>query len=112
MLTDVVSIVLALVAMRLATRPARGGYTYSLKRAEILSAQANGLPLLLLGAWLAYEAVHRLIDPSEVEGGLMLVTAPTGIAVNAAATWCISKANRSSLNVEGDYQHILSGLLA
>ncbi|MFJ3620541.1 cation diffusion facilitator family transporter [Streptomyces iakyrus] len=112
MLTDAVSIVLALIAMKLAARPARGGYTYGLKRAEILSAQANGLSLILLGAWLAYEAVHRLIDPPEVEGGLMLVTALAGIVVNLVATWCISKANRSSLNVEGAYQHILNDLFA
>ncbi|MFF2847900.1 cation diffusion facilitator family transporter [Streptomyces sp. NPDC058001] len=112
MLTDAVSIVLALIAMRLAARPARGGFTYGLKRAEILSAQANGLTLLLLGAWLAYEAVRRLISPPEVEGGLMLVTALVGIAVNVVATWCLSKANRSSLNVEGAYQHILNDLFA
>ncbi|MFJ6567505.1 cation diffusion facilitator family transporter [Streptomyces sp. NPDC091292] len=112
MLTDAVSIVLALIAMRLAARPARGGFTYGLKRAEILSAQANGLTLLLLGAWLAYEAVRRLITPETVEGGLMLVTALVGIAVNLVATWCISKANRSSLNVEGAYQHILNDLFA
>ncbi|MGW3953492.1 cation diffusion facilitator family transporter [Streptomyces sp. NPDC004752] len=112
MLTDAVSIVLALVAMRLAARPARGGYTYGLKRAEILSAQANGLTLLLLGAWLAYEAVRRLIAPPEVAGGPMLVTALAGIAVNVVATWCLSKANRASLNVEGAYQHILNDLFA
>ncbi|MFI6247225.1 cation diffusion facilitator family transporter [Streptomyces sp. NPDC051016] len=112
MLTDAASIVLALVAMRLSARPARGGFTYGLKRAEILSAQANGLTLLLLGTWLAYEAVRRLISPPEVEGGLMLATALTGIVVNVAATWCISKANRGSLNVEGAYQHILNDLFA
>ncbi|WP_328731869.1 cation diffusion facilitator family transporter [Streptomyces caniferus] len=112
MLTDAASIVLALIAMRLAARPARGGFTYGLKRAEILSAQANGLSLLLLGAWLAYESVDRLIDPPEVKGGLMLVTALAGIVVNVAAAWCISKANRSSLNVEGAYQHILNDLFA
>ncbi|WP_329295858.1 cation diffusion facilitator family transporter [Streptomyces pseudovenezuelae] len=112
MLTDAASIVLALIAMRLAARPAKGGYTYGLKRAEILSAQANGLSLLLLGAWLAYEAVRRLFSPPEVEGGLMLATALAGIAVNVAAAWCISKANRSSLNVEGAYQHILNDLFA
>lgn len=112
MLTDAASIVLALIAMRLAARPAKGGFTYGLKRAEILSAQANGLTLLLLGAWLAYEAVRRLIDPPEVEGGLMLVTALVGIVVNVVAAWCISKANRTSLNVEGAYQHILNDLFA
>ncbi|MEU5434937.1 cation diffusion facilitator family transporter [Streptomyces sp. NPDC020719] len=110
MLTDAVSIVLALVAMRLAARPAKGGYTYGLKRAEILSAQANGLTLLLLSAWLAYEAVVRLISPPEVTGGLVVVTALVGIVVNIVAAWCISKANRTSLNVEGAFQHILTDL--
>ncbi|MET8293415.1 cation diffusion facilitator family transporter [Streptomyces sp. NPDC001272] len=112
MLTDAVSIVLALIAMRLAARPARGGFTFGLKRAEILSAQANGLTLLLLAVWLAYEAVRRLIDPPPVEGGLVLVTALAGIVVNVAAAWCISRANRSSLAVEGAYQHILNDLFA
>ena len=105
MLTDAASIVLALVAMHLAARPPRGGYTFGLKRAEILSAQANGLSLLLLAAWLGYEAIERLIDPPEVAGGLVLVTALVGVAVNLVATWCLSRANRSSLNIEGAFQH-------
>lgn len=112
MLTDAASIVLALVAIRLSARPVRGGYTYGLKRAEILSAQANGITLLLLAAWFVYEGVRRLIEPPPVEGGLVLVTALVGIVVNVAATWCISRANRSSLNVEGAYQHILNDLFA
>ncbi|AWK12120.1 cation transporter [Streptomyces spongiicola] len=112
MLTDAVAIVLALVAMRIARRPPRGSYTYGLKRVEILSAQVNGLSLILLGAWLTVEAVERLIDPPEVKGGLMLATALAGVAVNVAATWCLSRANRSSLNVEGAYQHILNDLFA
>ncbi|MFJ9772116.1 cation diffusion facilitator family transporter [Kitasatospora sp. NPDC101157] len=112
MLTDAASIVLALVAMRLAARPARGGYTYGLKRAEILSAQANGVTLLVLSAWLGYEAVTRLIEPPEVTGSLVLVTALVGIVVNLAAAWCMSKANRSSLNVEGAFQHVLTDLYA
>ncbi len=112
MLTDAASIVLALVAMRLAARPARGGYTYGLKRAEILSAQANGVTLLVLSAWLGYEAITRLIEPPEVTGSLVLVTALVGIVVNLAAAWCMSKANRSSLNVEGAFQHVLTDLYA
>lgn len=112
MLTDAVSIVLALVAMRLAARPARGRWTYGLKRAEILSAQINGITFLLLVVWFTYEAVHRLIDPPDVEGGLVVITALTGIAVNVAAAWLISRANRTSLNVEGAYQHILNDMWA
>ncbi|MFI8932672.1 cation diffusion facilitator family transporter [Streptomyces sp. NPDC053474] len=112
MLTDAFSIVLALVAMRLAARPAKGTYTFGLKRAEILSAQANGLTLLLAAAWLGFEAVQRLLHPPEVTGWMVLATALSGVAVNLAATWCLSKANRSSLNVEGAYQHILNDLYA
>src|SRR5207248_3083907 len=70
MLTDAASIILALVAIRLAARPARGGYTFGLKRVEILSAQANGITLLVLAAWLAWEALRRLIAPPAVTGGL------------------------------------------
>ncbi|WP_031069081.1 cation diffusion facilitator family transporter [Streptomyces sp. NRRL WC-3742] len=112
MLTDAASIVLALVAMRLAARPARGGYTYGLKRAEILSAQANGVTLLVLSAWLGYEAITRLFEPPEVTGSLVLVTALIGVVVNIAAAWCMSKANRSSLNVEGAFQHVITDLYA
>ena len=112
MLTDAAAIGLALVAIRLAARPAQGGYTYGLRRAEILSAQANGITLLLLAAWFCYEGVRRLIEPSAVEGGLVLVTALVGIVVNVAAAWCVSRADRTSLNVEGAFQHILNDLYA
>ena len=110
MLTDAAAIGLALVAMRLAARPAKGAYTYGLKRAEILSAQANGITLLLLVAYFLYEAIHRLLDPPEVSGGLVLITALVGIGVNVLAAWLLSKANRSSLNIEGAFQHILHDL--
>ncbi|MDI5974418.1 cation diffusion facilitator family transporter [Streptomyces sp. SL13] len=110
MLTDAASIGLALLAMRLAARPARGGFTYGLKRAEILSAQANGITLLLLSVWLGYESVRRLIAPPQVTGGLVLATALVGVAVNLVAAWALSRANRTSLNVEGAFQHILTDL--
>lgn len=112
MMTDAFAIVLALVAMRIAARPPRGGYTYGLRRAEILSAQLNGLTLLLLAAYFVYESVVRLLDPPSVNGQLVFWTSLTGIAVNVGATWLISKANRSSLNVEGAFQHILNDLYA
>lgn len=110
MLTDAGSIALALTAIRLAARPAAGGYTYGLKRAEILSAQANGITLLVLATALGYEAIRRLISPPQVAGHLVVLTAVTGIAVNLAATWCISRASRTSLNIQGAYRHILTDL--
>src|SRR3569833_1990674 len=68
MLTDAGAIALALLAARMAARPPSGGFTYGLKRAEILSAQANGLTLLILAAWLAYESVRRFLHPAEAAG--------------------------------------------
>jgi cobalt-zinc-cadmium efflux system protein len=63
MLTDAVAIGLALAALRLAQRPPAGSFTYGMRRAEILSAQVNGVTLLLLGGLIVYEGIGRLIDP-------------------------------------------------
>lgn len=112
MLTDAAAIVLALFAIKISAKPAKGGYTYGLKRAEILSAQANGITLLLLAAFFVYEGISRIIDPPDVDGRLVFFTALAGCAINLAATWCIRRANRQSLNVEGAYQHILNDLYA
>lgn len=112
MLTDAASIGLALFAMNLAARPARGAYTYGLKRAEILSAQLNGLTLVVLVVYFVYEGVQRLIDPPAVDGGLVAITAGIGIVVNVGATWLMSRANRQSLNIEGAFQHVLNDLFA
>ncbi|WP_351224956.1 cation diffusion facilitator family transporter [Streptomyces sp. NPDC002133] len=112
MLTDAAAIVFALVAMRIAARPARGGFTYGHRRAEIISAQVNGITLLLLSAYFVYEGIRRLNDPPQVEGLYIVMTGAAGIAVNVAATWLLSKANRTSLNVEGAFQHLLNDLYA
>ncbi|GAB3686570.1 hypothetical protein GCM10028792_41130 [Salinisphaera aquimarina] len=111
MLTDAGAIGLALVAMSLASRPASGRYTFGLKRSEILSAQANGITLLLLSVWFLIEGVLRLIEPPQVDGLFVGVVALVGIVFNLGATWALSKANRESLNVEGSFQHILTDFM-
>ncbi|MGA2322190.1 MAG: cation diffusion facilitator family transporter [Solirubrobacteraceae bacterium] len=110
MLTDAAGLGFSLLALRLASRPARGAMTFGFKRAEILSAQANGVTLLILAALIAYEAIRRLFEPPQVRGGLMLAVALAGILVNLAAAWTLAKANRQSLNIEGSFQHILTDL--
>jgi cobalt-zinc-cadmium efflux system protein len=112
MLTDAGAIALALLAARLAERPAGGSYTFGLRRAEILSAQVNGATLVALGAVVVYEGIHRLVEPPEVEGLVVLIVAVVGIAVNVAATMVLAGADRSSLNVEGAFQHVLNDLYA
>ena len=110
MLTDAASIALALVALRVAQRPPTSRYTFGFGRAEILSAQVNGASLLALGALIAVEALRRLFDPPEVEGGLVIVVGIVGAAVNIAAAWALSRAKRRSLNVEGARAHVLADL--
>ena len=117
MLTDAASIALVIVTARLAARPPAGGYTYGLKRTEIMSAQANGITLVLLAIWLGYSAIRRLVTPLPVAGGTMLVVALVGIAVNVAATMLIARADSGSgaprsLNLAGAFQHTLTDLYA
>ncbi|MCK9248222.1 MAG: cation diffusion facilitator family transporter [Solirubrobacteraceae bacterium] len=110
MLTDAGSIGLALVAAQLALRPASGRYTFGLKRAEILSAQVNGISLLVLGAVLGYESIRRLFGPPDVEGSIVIVVGVVGACVNVAAAWALAKAERQSLNVAGARAHVMADL--
>lgn len=110
MLSDVGAIGASIWAIRLAARPARGAWTFGWKRAEILSAAGNGITLLVVSGIVAFEAIRRLINPPSVQGGPVLVVALVGVAVNIAAAWVLAKANRTSLNVQGAYQHILTDL--
>ena len=112
MLTDAGALVLSLVAMRLAVRPPRGGLTYGLKRAEILSALSNGVALFVLAAVIVYEAIRRIMAPLRVDPAVMLGVALAGIAVNLIVTWQLARAERRSLNLRGSYQHILTDLYA
>ena len=110
MLTDAGALALSLFALRLAARPAGGSLTFGLRRVEILSAQANGLTLLILAALIAYEAITRLVSPSHVHGVLTLVVALVGALVNVAALAVLSGAGRGNLNIEGSFQHLLTDL--
>jgi cobalt-zinc-cadmium efflux system protein len=110
MLSDVGAIAGALWAIALAARPPSGKWTYGLKRAEILSAAANGITLLVVAGIVTAEAITRLIHPPAVDGGPVIAVAVAGVVVNVAASWVLARANRSSLNVEGAFRHVLTDL--
>ena len=67
---------------------------------------------MALAVVIAVAAIHRLIDPPDVDGGVVLVVALAGIVVNLAATMLLAGAGRRSLNVEGAFQHVLTDLFA
>ncbi len=112
MLTDAAALGLAIFAASMAARPAHGRWTFGYKRVEVLAAQINGLTLLIIGVWIVYGAVRRLIEPDDVRGGIMLAVALVGILVNGLATLLLSRASRESINVRGAFVHVLNDLAA
>ena len=112
MLTDAAALGLAIFAASMAARPPQGRWTFGYKRVEVLAAQINGLTLLVIGIWILYGAIRRLIEPEDVKGGIMLVVALVGIVVNLAATMLLSRASRDSINVRGAFVHVLNDLAA
>ena len=111
MLSDNVSIALALVAVGLAGRPATPERTYGYKRAEVLAALANGVTLVVLSIWISYTAFRRFGDPPDVLSGWMLAIALAGIAVNVAAGAILFRARSGNLNVEAALRHVVADLL-
>jgi cobalt-zinc-cadmium efflux system protein len=112
MLTDAAALAFALVASAMAARPAAGRWTFGYSRLEILAAQANGITLGLIALWIVWSAVHRLIDPREVRGGLVLAVALVGAVVSLVASAVLARASRESLNVRGAFLHIVTDVAA
>jgi cobalt-zinc-cadmium efflux system protein len=112
MLTDAAALGLAVFAAWAASLPARGRWTFGFARAEILAAQANGVTLLVIAVLILYSAVRRLVDPPDVEGGIVTVVALAGIGVNLGVLAILTRARRESLNIRGAYLHAATDLLA
>jgi cobalt-zinc-cadmium efflux system protein len=111
MLSDNLSIALALGAIWLARRPSTPRRSFGFQRAEILAAFVNGLALVLVSLWIVVEAVRRLDDPPEVLAGWMLAVALGGLAVNVAAALILVQSGRETLNVEAAFRHVVADLL-
>src|SRR5438067_1782114 len=112
MLTDVLALLMAVAAARLAQRPASGVWTFGLGRLEVLSAAVNGVTLLVVAAVVAVEAIRRLFHPLDVGGIPMAITAAAGLGVNLVATMLLSRADRRSLNIAGAFAHVMTDAAA
>jgi cation diffusion facilitator family transporter len=111
MATDAAAIALALGAVTLAQRPARGRRTFGWQRVEILAAVANGLLLLVVAGYVLVEAVRRIGEPPEIASGLMLAVASIGLAVNLASLAVLHRSRSGSLNLRGAYLEVLADAL-
>lgn len=111
MATDSAGIALALAAVTLAQRPARGRRTFGWQRVEILAAVANGLVLLVVAGYVLVEAVRRIGDPPEIGSGLMLGVAAVGLVVNLGCLAVLQRGRDASLNMRGAYLEVLADAL-
>jgi len=112
MLTDVAALGLALFVAWFSRQPSSPQKTFGYLRWEILAALVNGATLLMISAWILWEAVIRLRAPEAVSGGLMLVVAVSGLVVNIIAARVLVKSSSHNLNARGAYLHVLGDLLA
>ncbi|HXI98686.1 MAG TPA: cation diffusion facilitator family transporter [Gemmatimonadaceae bacterium] len=112
MLTDVAALGLALFVAWFSKQPETPQKTYGYLRWEILAAFLNGATLLLISAWILWEAVDRLREPAVVQGTLMLAVATGGLIVNIIAARVLVGSSSDNMNTRGAYLHVLGDLLA
>jgi cobalt-zinc-cadmium efflux system protein len=111
MLTDSTGLILALIAASLAARAATVKRTFGLQRAEVLAALGNALLLVGVAVWVLIQAVDRLRNPTEIDGGLMFVVGVVGVLANMAGLLILRPAQAKSLNMRGAYLEVLGDLV-
>ncbi|MEU2510833.1 cation diffusion facilitator family transporter [Streptomyces syringium] len=111
MATDAVGVSMALVAIHFANRPASARRTYGYARAEILAALLNCLLLLGVGGYILFEAIDRLINPTDVPGGMTVVFGLIGMVANVISLALLMHGQKESLNVRGAFLEVLSDAL-
>lgn len=111
MLTDTASLAMAWLAFRFSRKPADTMRSYGYQRLQVLAAFVNGISLLAIVAWIAVEAVQRLISPVEVMSATMLAVAVAGLVVNVGAFALLHGGDRGNLNIRGALLHVMGDLL-
>jgi cobalt-zinc-cadmium efflux system protein len=111
MLSDNLSLGIALFAAWLAQRPATPNRSFGYRRAEILAALANGVTLVAVAVWIFFEAYSRFRDPPEVLGVPMLAVATLGLLVNVIGAIVLYRSGGENLNVEGAMRHVFADAL-
>jgi len=110
MITDSLALGLGAVAARLSQKPASRKHSFGLQRAEIVGALTNGVVMLAVVAWIAYEAIQRLLHPVAVTGPVVLAIAAVGLAVNLLVLRLLH-GGEQNLNTRGAILHVMGDLL-
>jgi cobalt-zinc-cadmium efflux system protein len=110
MVTDAAALGLALMAQLIARRPPSARHSFGFVRAEALAAFVNSLAMLLLVAWIVYEAATRLAHPEAVQGGTVFVVATIGACINILVAWILSRGEQS-INTRAALVNVMGDLL-
>lgn len=111
MLTDVVGLLLAFIAIKIGERKADPSRTYGYYRTEILAAVINAVVLLGISIYVLFEAYQRFQNPPKVQSKSMLIVAGIGLIVNIVGMMILRKDSEGSLNMKGAYFEVLSDML-
>lgn len=113
MLSDLTGLVIALVALGIAARPASERHTYGYRRTEVFGALLNGLLLLAVAVGVGYQGIQRLVDPTGIEilAEPMLIVAAVGLLANAVSMVILRSSAKESLNMRGAYLEVFGDLL-
>ncbi|MGG0643107.1 cation diffusion facilitator family transporter [Sporosarcina gallistercoris] len=113
MLSDSISLAIALIAFKLGEKVASKSKTFGYKRFEILAAVFNGVTLIGIALFIFFEAVKRFANPPEVATTGMLIVSSIGLAVNILVAWIMMRGGdvEENLNMKGAYLHVMSDML-
>ena len=105
--SDVVALLVAVVAQAVAARGPNDDYTFGLRRVEVLGALVNAVLLLAAAAWVVVEAVHRLGEPPVVAGWGVATLGVAGLVVNGGCAWLLHRTGDRSHNIRGAALHLI-----
>ena len=113
MLSDSISLAIALLAFQFSSQAPDANKTFGSKRFEILAAIINGVTLIVIALYIFIEAIQRFIDPPAVATTGMLIISVLGLLVNILVAWIMTRGggHEHNLNMRGAYLHVLSDML-
>ena len=110
-LSDVFSLLLAMIALKLATSHATKRFTYGHRKASVLISLLNAIILLVAVGAIIVESIEKFFTPTEVNGTLIIWTAAVGIVINGLTAWALSRQQQHDINTRGAFLHMLADTL-
>lgn len=110
-LSDVFSLVLAMIAFRLASTKGNKRFTYGYRKTSVLISLLNAIILLVAVGAIAVESVRKFSEPTIVDGAAVSWTAGIGILINGFTAWMLMKQQKHDINTKGAFLHMAADTL-